>query len=80
MALVAVSKETKDEKVTRLEEEAVVASANQVITDIKSKIREFYSVDDEFKLMSLGIADKTDADYIAYREQIEAIKLEVRGE
>ncbi len=37
------------------------------------EIRNTYTMDDEFKLMNLGLQDKTNAEYVAYRENIDLL-------
>lgn len=44
---------------------------------IVSAIREIYSIDDEYKLINLGIADNRDPEYLEYRQTVEKIKQEV---
>ncbi|MCK9569942.1 mediator of RNA polymerase II transcription subunit 18 [Candidatus Pacearchaeota archaeon] len=44
------------------------------IAAIKAEIHAAYTQDDELKLMALGIADPTDAEYLAYRKAIAEIK------
>ena len=40
---------------------------NQMVV---SKIREKYDINEEFKMINLGISDPTNKDYIAYREYV----------
>ena len=67
-------KETISEKDARIASEQAV----QLIVDrdnkIKEEIRKLYSIDDEFKILNLGIADKTDPAYIKYRNDVTTIK------
>ena len=37
---------------------------------LKREIRNTYTIDDEFKLMNLGLLDKTNEEFVAYRENI----------
>ena len=46
----------------------------------KERIHENWDDDKEKELINLGIADKTNADYVAYRTTVESIKTEVKKE
>ncbi len=51
--------------------------AKQRDIKIVSAIREIYSIDDEYKLINLGIANSQDPEYLEYRQTVEKIKQEV---
>ena len=46
-------------------------------TKIVSAIREVYSIDDEYKLINLGIADNQDPEYLEYRKTVNDIKSKI---
>lgn len=39
-----------------------------------SKIREIYDVNEEFKIINLGVLDKNNKEYVAYRLKVEGFK------
>lgn len=47
---------------------------------LQRAIRTAYDVDEEFKLLNLGIANKNDPDYLAYREYISKLIIEFNKE
>ena len=44
---------------------------------IVSAIREIYSIDDEYKLINLGIANNQDPEYLEYRKTVNDIKSKI---
>jgi len=55
-----------------------VPTATPTLQDIDQqiigKIREQYDINAEFKMINLGVADSTNAEYIAYRQHVEDCK------
>ena len=47
---------------------------------LKAQIRAIYSVDEEFKLMNLGINNSTDSEYLKYRKTIDLLVLNYKQE
>ena len=43
-------------------------------------IRQKYSVNDEYDVLNKGIADASDADYVAYRAYVAECKVKAKGE
>lgn len=51
--------------------------AKQRDAKIVSAIREIYSIDDEYKLINLGIANNQDPEYLEYRKTVNDIKSKI---
>lgn len=47
---------------------------------LTERIREAYPLDEEFRIINLGIADSANEEYIAYRQFIENLIAEYRAE
>lgn len=47
---------------------------------LKAQIREIYSVDEEFRILNLGIANAKDKEFLKYRETIDLLVLNYKQE
>jgi hypothetical protein len=56
---------------TPLTEEQITQQYHDLVIDL---IREKYSIDDEFKFINVGLNDRNNLDYQAYRDYVEQCK------
>lgn len=56
---------------TPLTEEQKQQQYHDLVIDL---IRQQYTIDDEFKFINVGINDRNNADYVAYRNYVEQCK------
>lgn len=53
------------------QEGSIIPTQEKIDSQVVEKIRERYDINEEFKMINIGIANQEDSEYVAYRQYVE---------